>query len=60
MDFQNLNNYAYGMWPILIFAYCRLSFSEEKELKKKFGKTFLEYRKNVTAFIPKFNNEAKQ
>lgn len=42
------------MWPILIFAYYGLAKKEEKELEKQFGQEFLEYRKRIPAFIPRF------
>jgi len=42
------------MWPVLMFAYYRLAMREEKDLEKQFGKEFLEYKKRVPAFIPKF------
>jgi methanethiol S-methyltransferase len=42
------------MWPILIFAYYRLSMREERDMIKQFGQEYLEYKKRVPAFIPKF------
>ncbi len=47
------------MWSILIFAYYRLAMREEKELEKKFGQEFFEYRTNVHTFIPRLNKEAE-
>lgn len=41
------------MWPVLIFAYYRLSMREEKKLEEQFGEEFLEYKRRVPAFIPK-------
>lgn len=41
------------MFPILVFMYAKLSFSEEKEMEKEFGNKYLEYKSNVPAFIPK-------
>jgi protein-S-isoprenylcysteine O-methyltransferase Ste14 len=46
------------MWPILIFAYYRLAMREEGDIEKQFGKEFLEYKKRVPAFIPRFRKEA--
>jgi protein-S-isoprenylcysteine O-methyltransferase Ste14 len=40
------------MWPILIFAYYKLATREEKDIEKRFGQEFLEYKKRVPAFIP--------
>ncbi len=40
------------MWPVLMYAYHRLSMSEEKMLEQKFGNTFLEYKRRVPAYIP--------
>ena len=45
---------ALFMWPILMFAYCRLAFKEEKDLLKQFGRKFMEYKQRVPAFIPDF------
>lgn len=45
------------MWPILMFAYYKLSMSEEEVLKKTFGEEFERYKRNVPAFFPKFSKE---
>ena len=42
------------MWPILLFAYYRLSMREERDVIKQFGQEYLDYKKKVPAFIPKF------
>ena len=42
------------MWPVLIVAYYRLAMREEREVEKKFGETYQEYKRRVPAFIPKF------
>jgi len=39
------------MWPILIFSYYRLAKKEEKELEKRFGKKYLEYKKKVSMLL---------
>ncbi len=41
------------MWPILMWSYYRLSMKEEKDVEKQFGKAYLDYKKQVPAFIPK-------
>ncbi|MCJ7656701.1 MAG: isoprenylcysteine carboxylmethyltransferase family protein, partial [Candidatus Atribacteria bacterium] len=46
------------MWPILIFAYHKLAMREERDVEKQFGQEFLEYKKKVPAFIPRFGKEA--
>lgn len=40
------------MWPILIFAYYKLARREEREIEKRFGQEFLEYKKRVPEFFP--------
>lgn len=40
------------MLPILIVVYYNLARKEEKEMDKKFGKTFREYKKRVPMFLP--------
>ena len=45
------------MWPILMFAYYKLSMSEEKGLKEKFGEEFERYKASVPAFFPGFKTE---
>jgi protein-S-isoprenylcysteine O-methyltransferase Ste14 len=42
------------MWLILIFAYYKLAMREEKDLEKQFGEEFLDYKKKVPAFTPKW------
>ncbi len=45
------------MWPILMYAYYRLSMSEEKLLEEKFGEQFFKYKRSVPAFIPSLKRE---
>ena len=42
------------MWPILMWTYYRLAMKEEQDVEKQFGKAYLNYKKQVPAFIPKF------
>lgn len=42
------------MWPVLIFAHYRLAMREEKDMVNQFGDKYLEYRKKVSAFVPRF------
>lgn len=44
------------MWPVLIFFYIRLAKREENEMEKLFNQEYLEYKKYVPSFIPKFSN----
>lgn len=41
------------MWPVLTFAYYRLVQREERDLERRFGMDFLEYRQRVPAFVPR-------
>ena len=42
------------MWPILMWTYYRLAMQEEQEVEQQFGKAYLDYKKRVPIFIPKF------
>ncbi|VAX35871.1 hypothetical protein MNBD_UNCLBAC01-1058 [hydrothermal vent metagenome] len=42
------------MWPILMFAYYRLSMREEKNVEKQFPEEYSIYKNQVPAFVPKF------
>lgn len=50
-----------NIWFILIFCfvywlyYERIMFAEEQFLRRKFGKQYLDWAKNVPAFIPKYS-----
>jgi protein-S-isoprenylcysteine O-methyltransferase Ste14 len=46
-----------AMWPVLMIVYYRLSMREERELTKKFGQKFKEYKSRVPAFIPRKRNK---
>ncbi len=41
------------MFPVLVWMYTRLAKEEEKQVIAEFGDQYLEYAKNVPAFIPK-------
>lgn len=43
-----------AMFPVLIFAYYRLAFREEKELIQKFGQEFADYASRTPMFFPSF------
>lgn len=45
------------MWPVLMYAYHKLSMSEEKLLEQKFGEKFHEYKRRVPAYMPGFRKE---
>ncbi|GMQ87894.1 MAG: isoprenylcysteine carboxylmethyltransferase family protein [Gammaproteobacteria bacterium] len=40
------------MAPVLVYAYVRLAFSEERYMLDQFGEQYREYRRHVPAFIP--------
>lgn len=40
------------MWPILVLLYYRLAVEEEKEMEKKLGEEYREYKRRVPMFIP--------
>jgi len=40
------------MAPVLVYAYARLAFSEERYMLDQFGDQYREYRRRVPAFIP--------
>lgn len=40
------------MLPILIIVYYRLARREEKEMEKKFGETYREYKRKTPMFLP--------
>lgn len=49
-----------AMWPFLMFLYYRLSKYEERKLENKFGQEFLDYKKRVPAFFPRFSQPGVQ
>lgn len=42
------------LFPILVFMYAKLARSEDKEIERKFGKEYVDYKNKIPAFIPKF------
>ena len=40
------------MWPILVLAYYGLAKKEEKEIEKKFGEIYQEYKSRTPMFFP--------
>lgn len=48
------------MWPILAVLYWSLAKREEKDMEAQFGEQFLEYKRNVPAFIPRLWKKIKQ
>ena len=53
MHGADLGNYAYGMWPVLTFAYYRLAMREEKGVEHEFGQAWRDYKQKVPAFVPR-------
>jgi protein-S-isoprenylcysteine O-methyltransferase Ste14 len=41
------------LWPLLAALYWKLAKREEKDMEEQFGEEFLEYKRNVPAFIPR-------
>ena len=48
------------MWPILMWTYYRLAMKEERDVEEQFGRAYLDYKKRVPAFIPKFKKGGTQ
>lgn len=46
------------LFPVLTWIYIRLSYREEKESQKEFGKAWDDYAAHVPAFIPKFSSSS--
>lgn len=44
------------MFPILVFMYSRLAKFEEKDMIKRFGKTYIGYIKKTPAFFPRLSS----
>ncbi|MEM3151026.1 MAG: isoprenylcysteine carboxylmethyltransferase family protein [Candidatus Bathyarchaeia archaeon] len=42
------------MWPILTYAYYKQAKIEEQEMEEKYGEKYLQYKKIVPMFIPRF------
>ena len=59
MLFQFISPLTALMWPILVVLYYRLAKEEEKEIKERFGKEYLEYKRKVPRFIPFFKHRRK-
>ncbi len=47
------------LWPALVLIYYQLARKEEKNIEGKFGEQFLEYKRNVSMFLP-FTSLRKQ
>ena len=43
------------IFPILLVMYAKLAVLEEKDMEKKFGRGYVEYRTKTPAFIPKIS-----
>jgi len=44
--------FSVGLFPIIVFAYYRLTRKEEQKTIDKFGEAYLEYQRSVPMFIP--------
>lgn len=45
------------MWPVLIFAYHRLSRKEETEMEREFGEAYRRYKEKTPMFIPRITGK---
>ncbi len=45
------------MWPVLIFAYYRLSRREEADMEREFGEAYIRYKERVPMFIPRLGGK---
>ena len=46
------------MWPILMIVYYRLALKEERQMEAAFGDRYIEYKRRVPAFVPRFKRKA--
>ena len=44
--------FSVGLFPIIVFAYCRLAKNEERQMIKEFGEVYRTYQRQVPMFIP--------
>jgi len=42
------------LWPVMFLVYYRLAMKEERKMTEHFGERYLEYKKSVPAFFPRF------
>ncbi|MFQ5867329.1 MAG: methyltransferase family protein [bacterium] len=47
------------MWPILLLAYWHLAKVEEREMEKRFGQQYLNYKRETGMFFPKHRPKAE-
>lgn len=45
------------MWPILMYAYYRLSMREERAVEEQFGEAYRQYRRKVPSFITRLGRQ---
>lgn len=48
------------LWPVMLAVYSRLAKKEETAMIGQFGLEYLEYKKSVPAFFPRFKRERKR
>ena len=44
--------FSVGLFPVIVIAYVLLAKREEKKVIEEFGEEYLEYKRNVPAFLP--------
>jgi protein-S-isoprenylcysteine O-methyltransferase Ste14 len=42
------------LWPVMFIVYYRLAMKEERKMSELFGERYLDYKKSVPAFFPRF------
>jgi methanethiol S-methyltransferase len=45
------------LWPVLTVVYYRLAKAEDKEIEAQFGEQFREYKRSVSAFLPRLRTK---
>ena len=48
--------FSVGLFPVIVVAYVLLARREEKQMIEQFGREYLEYRRRVPMFFPRWGN----
>jgi protein-S-isoprenylcysteine O-methyltransferase Ste14 len=48
--------FSVGLFPVIVIAYVLLAKREEKKVIEEFGEEYLQYKRNVPAFLPAKDN----
>ena len=49
-----------AMWPVLMFMYYRLAVREEREMEAAFGERYMDYKREVSMFLPRLGAARKR